>query len=586
MYTRSPAGGKRRNAWGARVVNDPFAIAAQLGALPDPFIVASLIDHSADIVSAPRASFAGSLSGRQSAVANFWTGEKFVGGMGPAFLNIPNYWELRTRSAQLFTENLYARGLIRRLVTNEINTGLMLEAEPIDDQLSLDEITAEAWTENVEQRFEIWGDTPALCDFERRRTFPQLQAETRREALVEGDVLVRLHVDRTTGLPSIQLIRGGRVRTPMGVEPGAGNKIIHGVEVDSRGREIAFHITDPLKLEPSQRIPAFGARTGRRMAWLVYGTDRRMDAVRGEPLLSLILQSLKELDRYRDSEQRAATINALLAMFIKKGEDKLGTRPFSGGATRNVTVQSTGPSQETREFNIAEQVPGVVYEELQQGEEPESFNTSRPNVNYGAFEASVINAIAWASEVPPEILTLAFSNNYSASKAAINEFKIYLLTIRKNFGEVFCSPIYVEWLVGEVLKNRIDAAGFLEARRNPNDYVVFGAWSHATWSGPVKPSVDLGKDVRAMTEAIEANMITVNRASKDLFGVRFATVLRRRKKELRAIRTMNDDLGISNDPEPPGTVAALAPGELAILAAQVAEVNREEEDGAHPRSTH
>jgi hypothetical protein len=54
------------------------------------------------------------------------TGDKFAGGFGATKVFTPDYWTLRQRSEQLFHENLYARGLIRRLVTNEINTGLTL----------------------------------------------------------------------------------------------------------------------------------------------------------------------------------------------------------------------------------------------------------------------------------------------------------------------------------------------------------------------------------------------------------------------------------------------------------------------------
>src|SRR5262245_39395481 len=43
-------------------------------------------------------------------------GEKFPGGFGFTDLLIPDYWTLRARSTQLFKKNLYARGLVRRLV--------------------------------------------------------------------------------------------------------------------------------------------------------------------------------------------------------------------------------------------------------------------------------------------------------------------------------------------------------------------------------------------------------------------------------------------------------------------------------------
>ena len=44
-----------------------------------------------------------------------------------------DYWTLRARSSQLFNENLYARGLLRRLITNEINTGLTPECCPDEE---------------------------------------------------------------------------------------------------------------------------------------------------------------------------------------------------------------------------------------------------------------------------------------------------------------------------------------------------------------------------------------------------------------------------------------------------------------------
>src|SRR5690554_2577318 len=51
-------------------------------------------------------------------------GEKFFGGFGTTQLLTLDYWALRARSAQLFEVNHYARGIIRTLTTNLVNTGL------------------------------------------------------------------------------------------------------------------------------------------------------------------------------------------------------------------------------------------------------------------------------------------------------------------------------------------------------------------------------------------------------------------------------------------------------------------------------
>ena len=137
--------------------------------------------------------FAGPLGGARNAV---WNGGKFPGGWGVTHINSIDYWELRRRSSQLFTENLYARGLLRRFVTNTINVGLLLEAEPNDELLpNLTNEQAGEWAENVENRFEVYADSPRLCDIEQRRTLPELQAEVKLESMVEGDILVVLHTN-------------------------------------------------------------------------------------------------------------------------------------------------------------------------------------------------------------------------------------------------------------------------------------------------------------------------------------------------------------------------------------------------------
>ena len=58
-------------------------------------------------------------------LSNF-DGNKFYGGFGPSQVFVTNYWELRAKSNQLFKENLYARGLIRR----EVGRNLRLRYVP------------------------------------------------------------------------------------------------------------------------------------------------------------------------------------------------------------------------------------------------------------------------------------------------------------------------------------------------------------------------------------------------------------------------------------------------------------------------
>lgn len=463
--------------------------------------------------------------------SSIFDGGKFAGGFGATQLQHIDYWTLRKRSGQLFNENLYARGLIRRLITNEINTGITPEAAPDEAIIGVEEDSLNDWTETVENRFGIWAKTPELCDWKHTSSFGAIQRAARAEALIAGDVLVVLRQSQRTRLPMVQLVSGDKVQTPLGDQANIrkGHVIRHGVEFDVAGRVAAHWIRQDDG--SAKRIPARGEKSGRRISWLVYGTDKRLDDVRGQPLLALVLQSLKEIDRYRDSAQRKAVINSILAMFIEKTEDKMGTLPVTGGAVRKGSTQVTDSDGKERSYNIANQIPGVVMEELQHGEKPQGFHSQGTDINFGAFEEAIIQAVAWANEIPPEILRLAFSNNYSASQAAINEFKIYLNKVWSDWGETFCSPIYTDWLISEVLLQKISAPGLLEAWRDPRKYDVFGAWVSVDWYGSIKPSTDTLKQAKGSKLLVDEGWSTNAREARITTGTKFSKNIKRLKRE-------------------------------------------------------
>jgi lambda family phage portal protein len=492
-----------------------------------------------------------------------WDGDKYYGGFGiTKDYDIVDYWKLRKRSKQLFTENLYARGLIRRLLTNEINKGLALEATPDASILKMDEDTLAEWSEMTERLFNVWGKNPELCDHKKLRTFGADQKQARMMALISGDVLVIVRQGEHK-LPTLELVDADLVEDPASDAryrraKNRGNKIKHGVEIDSNDRHVAFYVRQAD--DTHKRVPARGVKTGRKQAWLVYGTERMIGDVRGQSLLALVVQSLKEVDRYRDAEQRAAVINSMIAMWVKKTEDKMGTLPVTGGAVRKDTFTTQDDSQGRKDVQFSSNMPGMIMQELQTGEEPVSYDTRRPNVNFGTFEAAIINAIAWANEIPPEVLTLAFQNNYSASRGAVNEFKMYLERIRNGFGEEFNDPIYQEFLISATLIGAIDMPRFLESRRDPSQWHTYGAWVSADWSGAIKPNVDLLKEAKAYKLLCDEGWITRERATRELTGMKYSKSVQqlvRENEQLAAATQPLIDAGIVRDQNPDAVDAVI-----------------------------
>lgn len=475
-------------------------------------------------------------------VQTIFNGDTFPGSFGiTKDYTFVDYYTLRKRSVQLFKENPYARGILRRILRNEINKGLTLEANPLTMYTKMTEEETVLWSQKAELDFNIWAENPKLCDYYNQKTFGQLQLDVRQTALISGDCLVVLRISPKTKMPYIQLIDGSHVRTPLGYTPRKGNKILHGIEFDNLGRQAAYYISNNYNdnLLEYKRIPAYGEKSGRRLAWLVYGTDKLLDDCRGEPILSNILYMMKDLDRYKDSEMRAAVINAMLPLFIKKGEKGLGSAPYQHGAIKKTDI-IINDKEESRKFNITDNLPGMVLDELKYGEEPVSFNTVRPNVNFGIFQETILNTISWSLEIPPEIVRLYFQNNFSASRQANNEFNVYLQARNYQFSKEFLQPIYNEKVISSILNGKLEAKNLLKAIME-NDIETIYSWTNASWSSISRPSVDIQKDVSAAATAIEYGIGSRDFWNKRIVGKSFQEVMRILKKE----KDVMDKMGLS-----------------------------------------
>jgi capsid protein len=327
------------------------------------------------------------------------------------------------------------------------------------------------------------------------------------------------------------LIQGAYVKTPF--DKGTiTNEITNGVEIDSLGRQIAYWVED--KKGIITRLPAYGAKTGRRLAWLIYGTDRRIGEVRGMPFISCMFYMLKELDRYRDSEQRAAYINSILAMWIEKTQPVLSSLPMTGGASRKGTTTNTNDDSTTKTTRHTNNLPGMVFEEMAVGEKVNSHNTQRPNVNFNAFQEAILNVFFYVNEIPPEIGMLQFKNNFSASRQADNEFKVYLKKADDMInGAQFYQPIYETYLYQSALLGTIKADSLIQAWGNYSKWMIYGAWVNAEWTGLSRPSVDILKDVNAMILATQNNFATADFACRRISNMSYKGVINQRKKEMK-----------------------------------------------------
>lgn len=438
-----------------------------------------------------------------------WTGEKNPGEIGIIKQYIPDHRALRLRSWQAYAESDVVQGIIESYVDWVIGEGLTPHANPQVDFLQQKGITLPTdFNTQVENHFKLFINSKhSIVGKETSLVFKN--REVLRNAMISGDTLVVLNVDDNTNL-QVRCYDGDQVSAPIiGTHrqeaKNRGNRIIHGVEVDDNNQHVAYYVYDH---KEHKRIPAYEEETGLRVAWLVYGQKMKYDHVRGVPLITAILESIKKLDRYKEamiagSEERAKVAYQILHSAQSSNENPL-VKNFASALPLNTQIDG-GANDPTRDgINLQQKFASTVSKTIFDMPLETELKAISSDVEFSFkefFESNVM-AVCTAVGVPYEVAMKKFGNNFSASRAALKMWEHIMKINRSHFAFQFNQPIFQAWMLLADIRGDISAPGLFNAFALENDQMTVEAYTRAKFIGPSVPHVDPTKEVRAEREKL------------------------------------------------------------------------------------
>lgn len=466
-----------------------------------------------------------------------YDGEKTTGELGAPIHYIPSYSTLSARSWQAVTESDLAQIIVKAHVNWVIGAGLKLQAEPIMGVIEAEgfDFDKEKFIKQAEERFRLYAKTKEST-YNRMYNFNISQRKAYYNAIVGGDVLIIDMVENK--LPKKRIIDGFHVMTPnldqIEAARERGNTIVHGVELNDRKEHIAFFVSN--QDNSFTRIEARGKNTGKLQAYLLYGTEGRVDEVRGMPLLHAVLEKLKKLDRYNEAIVAGTEEQAKIPYIWEHQLNAEGVNPDLVAQQEAMTGQAivsedlsmktqTKLVKKTFEKEPINTPPGTKLTKVTGGME----------TNQEAFTTGNFIYICAAVEIPYEVALMKYVNSFSSSRMASQSWQKILEIKRALFNESYNKPFYSLFLDLQVLSGKITADGYLTAM-NKNDVILKEAYQNSRFVGPRVPQADPFKEVKA-EELMVKNLFTSREEAIERLGSAddFSTVVDKKATEQELI---------------------------------------------------
>jgi capsid protein len=328
-----------------------------------------------------------------------------------------------------------------------------------------------------------------------------------------------------------------------------GYRVRNGVEFDDKGQHVAYYVRVGAAGQ-HRRVLARGPKSGMLMAYMIYGKKNDIEAKRGMPLLAVVLERAKMLDRYLGAALGAAEERQKIPYFFTHNEHSDGSDPqegirakaFAGNASAeaDIPVLNNG---DTKVTNVAISAEKTVYD-LSKGVDVKAID-SKQEIDVPGFGSFNIKLICAGVNIPAQVAMSDYDGSFSSNRMAGKDYEHTFMTERADFACQYIDPIYSLQLYLLILNNYVPAMGYIEAIESGND-IVCNAFTSCRWVGDKFPDIDPLKTANYLRKMLgddlaNAPLMTLESAAEEGNQGDYESIITQIKNE----KEMVDEAGIA-----------------------------------------
>ncbi len=243
------------------------------------------------------------------------------------------------------------------------------------------------------------------------------------------------YLDHGTQVPySVEMIEADYVPLDLNASQPT---IVQGCEINAWGRPVAWHV---YKGHPAESFGMVTRTQTKRIAaadMLQAATVSRVRQLRGVSIFASVMGRFENLKDYEESERIAAMIAASMAAYIKKGSPDQYD-PDASGDSRQMKFR-----------------PGMIFDDLQAGEEIGTIDTNRPNPNLEAYRNGQIKMLAAGTGPSFSSVAKTYDGTYSAKRQELVESWSAYGTLSNEFIGDMIRPMYERFIAAAILSGKL-----------------------------------------------------------------------------------------------------------------------------------